>query len=644
MFVSGDRDIKSFKEYFAEMPWIALNYDLACKGDLNETFKCQGIPYLVAIDAKTGELLTNQGRTLVMTCGSGFPRAALNAKKNKLEAEKKLKDLSILGSNITDKDDKSVDISGSDCVVVAFGNPSNQGWAQFVRPKLLTAYDELKKSGTKVEVVYISEQKDEEKSGPWAFIPSGTNSNLFSALGDMSAPNVLVLLKNSAGEFEIATSDASRILYEYGTDAYPWNEEGVKNGIAKKKARQLELAKKMVNFDLLKSVSIKDKQGKDVDIETLKKTEIVGLYFSAHWCGPCRGFTPQLASLYNECKAKNKSFEIVFVSSDRDQSAFEEYFREMPWTALDFKERDLKASLSEIYGVSGIPTLVLLKGDGTMLDSEGRKIVQLGADCYPWDAESIKRHKLAAQKKEEAMVLAAKMIGDVVLRRECFSKLFLKHSFLSSNIYHIKHKTHTHIGETGDFDGALRYVGKNTYDLSCKSFDTFATDSGGKAKGKWYYEVNLTSVSEGVAQIGFADEEFEPSSGNDGVGDDEHSWGFDGNRVCKWNNGATKYGKSWKSGDVLGCAIDLDGSTSDGKYVEFYLNGKSLGKAFTNISVHGSVCAAVTGHGRNYAYSVNFSKNTKFAVPSGFKTWGEGGLTASKKIQKAYENAHACGS
>lgn len=45
----------------------------------------------------------------------------------------------------------------------------------------------------------------------------------------------------------------------------------------------------------------------------------VGLYFSAAWCGPCRGFTPQLAKWYSESAGRDL-LEIVFVSSDSDDS------------------------------------------------------------------------------------------------------------------------------------------------------------------------------------------------------------------------------------------------------------------------------------------------------------------------------------
>jgi nucleoredoxin len=70
----------------------------------------------------------------------------------------------------------------------------------------------------------------------------------------------------------------------------------------------------------------------------------VMFYFSAHWCPPCRAFTPVLAEFY---KANHESlnFEIVFVSSDKDDGAFNEYWGTMPWLGLPFANRELKDSV-----------------------------------------------------------------------------------------------------------------------------------------------------------------------------------------------------------------------------------------------------------------------------------------------------------
>jgi len=34
------------------------------------------------------------------------------------------------------------------------------------------------------------------------------------------------------------------------------------------------------------------------------------VYFSAHWCPPCRQFTPQLARFYQQAKQAGRKFEV----------------------------------------------------------------------------------------------------------------------------------------------------------------------------------------------------------------------------------------------------------------------------------------------------------------------------------------------
>merc|ERR1711934_1100299 len=105
--------------------------------------------------------------------------------------------------------------------------------------------------------------------------------------------------------------------------------------------------------------------------DALAGKKLVMIYFSAHWCPPCRGFTPMLAEKFSKTAEAN-GIAVVFVSSDRDQAAFDQYYDEMPWYALLFSERDLKQKLSEKYGVRGIPTLVVLDDKGELVTVEGR--------------------------------------------------------------------------------------------------------------------------------------------------------------------------------------------------------------------------------------------------------------------------------
>lgn len=80
----------------------------------------------------------------------------------------------------------------------------------------------------------------------------------------------------------------------------------------------------------------------------------LALYFSAHWCSPCRSFTPSLCTFYQQFKATHPqadNFDIVFVSSDNDEAQFSKYFATMPFKALPYKDRELKKKLSQRFKV-----------------------------------------------------------------------------------------------------------------------------------------------------------------------------------------------------------------------------------------------------------------------------------------------------
>lgn len=124
--------------------------------------------------------------------------------------------------------------------------------------------------------------------------------------------------------------------------------------------------------------------GSKQTLEDLCSLDMVGIYFSAHWCTPCRKFTPKLVQLYNDITAAGKKFGIVFVSSDRDQNSFDEYFHKMPWVALDYKQRDLHDALSNAFRVDSIPALVLADPKTGKFTTRGSEKTALGAALFPW--------------------------------------------------------------------------------------------------------------------------------------------------------------------------------------------------------------------------------------------------------------------
>lgn len=124
--------------------------------------------------------------------------------------------------------------------------------------------------------------------------------------------------------------------------------------------------------------------------DSLLNGKIVGIYFSAHWCPPCRGYTPELIKFYNDLKSKGVDFEIVFVSSDKDDDSFTSYSSTMPWYCLPYSERALKNKLSSNFSVKGIPSLVWLDADGSLITKDGRTKVSLSLKDnaimgqFPW--------------------------------------------------------------------------------------------------------------------------------------------------------------------------------------------------------------------------------------------------------------------
>ncbi|MDA0722787.1 MAG: thioredoxin family protein [Verrucomicrobia bacterium] len=96
----------------------------------------------------------------------------------------------------------------------------------------------------------------------------------------------------------------------------------------------------------------------------------VGLYFSASWCPPCRTFTPKLVEFH---KANKEKFEVLLVSADNSEKAQANYMKKymMPWLAV--KHQSIAANLLvKKMEVSGIPFLVILGPDGSVVTKDGR--------------------------------------------------------------------------------------------------------------------------------------------------------------------------------------------------------------------------------------------------------------------------------
>jgi len=230
-----------------------------------------------------------------------------------------------------------------------------------------------------MEVVFVSSDKSQEEfdsyygSQPWLALPFADRAakSKISKKFKVSGIPTLVLLDGETGA--VITTDGREAVSEDLTGAnFPWKPPSV--------------------WEALGDEFLSGTEGDTESLEDVKeRTKVIGLYFSAHWCPPCRSFTPTLVGAYKE-HLKAKGLEIIFVSSDRDQASFLEYYSTMPWLAIPNGDKR-KDKLSKKFGVQGIPMLVLFDAQtGETITTEGRGAVSgdaTGAE-FPWFPKPLK--------------------------------------------------------------------------------------------------------------------------------------------------------------------------------------------------------------------------------------------------------------
>jgi len=107
VFASADQNEEAFNEYFAKMPWLAVPFsDTEGRAALDGRFKVSGIPHLVILDAKTGEVYTEDGVEFVSEYGVEaypFTPDRINELKEQEKAEKDNQTIqSVLGTTTRD--------------------------------------------------------------------------------------------------------------------------------------------------------------------------------------------------------------------------------------------------------------------------------------------------------------------------------------------------------------------------------------------------------------------------------------------------------------------------------------------------------------------------------------------------------------
>lgn len=409
VFITADEDVESFAKYFSNMPWLAIPFsDSETCDNLDELFKVEDIPCLVILD-ENGKVVMDDGVEIIRDYeAEGYPftpERILLLKEQKEMARKEQTLRSILVSNSRDfllsADGKKVPVSELEGYTVGlyFSLSSYRSCMNFT-PILVDVYEKLKAKGEKFEIVLISLDDDEElftlglSSMPWYSLPfKDTTCVKLGRYFDLSTLPTLVVV---GPDGKTLHSDARETIEDHGVEAYPFTPERFQELAQIEKARQEAQTLESILVSGMQNFVI-DNNGTKVPISQLVGKTIL-LYFSAHWCPPCRTFLSKLVEAYQLMKAKDDAFEMIFISGDRDQTDFNEFFSAMPWLAIPFGDQRT-AYLSRLFKVFGILKLVAIGPDGKTITTEARELIMVhGARAYPFTNERLKELEFELQE------------------------------------------------------------------------------------------------------------------------------------------------------------------------------------------------------------------------------------------------------
>ena len=357
IFLSGDRDEASFKAYYNSHPWTAL-FNPATYQRLMKHFKVQGIPTLIALDAKTGEAITSDGRMGVMAdpAAEAFPwRPSLQT--------------SLFTKNVLNKagsTDALDDIVAKNDYVFLYFSAAWCGPCKAFTPKLAEFYAKHKEE-KKFEIIFISLDRDEAgfkayyATHPWLAIAAGQAAQIAASSFKVQGIPSLQLYDTKAQRI-ICADAVSEVASDPAAEAFPWPAS-------------------MVSF-IGGAKEITTKSGTTTIEAATEGKAYTLLYFSASWCPPCKKFTPKLGEFYTKNK-DTLSFEVVFMSLDRDEKSFNEYYAsQADWLAIYGAPAQKAAGK---IGLEGIPTLVVIDNKtNEVVTTDGVEGLMGAPSEFPW--------------------------------------------------------------------------------------------------------------------------------------------------------------------------------------------------------------------------------------------------------------------
>lgn len=223
VFASSDKDEATFKSYLGEMAWnLAVPFTGTIKAKLSSEYGVSGIPSLVTVDAKTGELISKKARDGVMGNPSAWPFRPRSVED-------------IVAKSTVTKDSASRPLAevitgdSLDYIMFYFSASWCKPCGAFT-PKLAewyTKHQAAAKEGQKTEIVFVSADKSAGEFDayrakmPWAALDFAHRQEAADLNDKFDVEGIPTLVLVDAKTLKVVHGDARPLVLE-APEGFPW--------------------------------------------------------------------------------------------------------------------------------------------------------------------------------------------------------------------------------------------------------------------------------------------------------------------------------------------------------------------------------------------------------------------------------------